>query len=77
MPGFHLVDYNNLAQLEAELQDPNVAAFMVEPIQGEAGVVVPDEVRLQCKGASDLFSVVLYCASLLHICTLNTTRVVK
>jgi ornithine--oxo-acid transaminase len=38
------VDYNNLAQLEEELKDPNCAAFMVEPIQGEAGVVVPDEV---------------------------------
>jgi ornithine--oxo-acid transaminase len=43
MPGFHLVDYNNLEQLEQELKDPNCAAFMVEPIQGEAGVVVPDE----------------------------------
>lgn len=38
------VDYNNLAALEAALADPNVASFMVEPIQGEAGVVVPDEV---------------------------------
>ena len=45
MPGFHLVDYNNLEQLEQELKNPNCAAFMVEPIQGEAGVVVPDEVR--------------------------------
>jgi ornithine--oxo-acid transaminase len=44
MPGFSLVDYNDLAQLEAELRDPHCAAFMVEPIQGEAGVVVPDEV---------------------------------
>lgn len=43
MPGFKLVDYNNLLQLEEALQDNNVAAFMVEPIQGEAGVVVPDE----------------------------------
>lgn len=42
MPGYELVDYNDLAALEAALQDPNVAAFMVEPIQGEAGVVVPD-----------------------------------
>ena len=42
MPGFELVEYNNLAQLEAAFQDANVAAFMVEPIQGEAGVVVPD-----------------------------------
>jgi ornithine--oxo-acid transaminase len=43
MPGFELVDYNDLTQLEAALQDGNVAAFMVEPIQGEAGVIVPDE----------------------------------
>jgi ornithine--oxo-acid transaminase len=43
MPGFEVVDYNNLAALEAALQDPNVAAFMFEPIQGEAGVVVPHE----------------------------------
>ena len=42
MPGYELVDYNDLAALEAALQDPNVAAFMIEPIQGEAGVVVPD-----------------------------------
>ena len=42
MPGFVTVDYNNLAALEAELRDPHTAAFMVEPIQGEAGVVVPD-----------------------------------
>lgn len=43
MPGFELVPYNNLPALEKALQDKNVAAFMVEPIQGEAGVVVPDE----------------------------------
>ena len=42
MPGFKLVPYNDLTALEAVFkQDPNVAAFMVEPIQGEAGVVVP------------------------------------
>ena len=42
MPGFDIVDYDNLDQLEAAFKaDPNVAAFMVEPIQGEAGVVVP------------------------------------
>lgn len=43
MPGFERVPYNDLAALEKALQDPHVAAFMVEPIQGEAGVVVPDE----------------------------------
>ena len=43
MPGYEIVPYNDLAALEKALQDPNVAGFMVEPIQGEAGVVVPDE----------------------------------
>jgi len=52
MPGFDLVDYNDLPALEKALQDKNVAAFMVEPIQGEAGVVVPDEGYL--KGVRDL-----------------------
>lgn len=43
MPGFELVPYNDTVALEKALQDPNVCAFMVEPIQGEAGVVVPDD----------------------------------
>jgi len=43
MPGFEIVDYNDLEALEKSISDPNTAAFMVEPIQGEAGVVVPDE----------------------------------
>lgn len=43
MPGYSLIPYNNLDALENELKDKNVAAFMVEPIQGEAGVVVPDD----------------------------------
>jgi ornithine--oxo-acid transaminase len=43
MPGFENIPYNNLAALEKALQDKNVAAFMFEPIQGEAGVLVPDE----------------------------------
>ena len=43
MPGFEMVDYNNLVALEKSFKDKNVAAFMFEPIQGEAGVVVPDE----------------------------------
>lgn len=42
MPGYELVPYNDLVALEQALQDPHVAAFMIEPIQGEAGVVVPD-----------------------------------
>ena len=42
MPGYDLIAYNDLSALENELKDPNVCAFMVEPIQGEAGVIVPD-----------------------------------
>ncbi len=47
MPGYDLIPYNDLESLESELKDPNIAAFMVEPIQGEAGVVVPDEGYLE------------------------------
>ncbi|TRZ82561.1 MAG: ornithine--oxo-acid transaminase [Sediminibacterium sp.] len=43
MPGFGLVPYNDLVTLEEALKDKEVAAFMVEPIQGEAGVVIPDD----------------------------------
>ena len=43
MPGYEIIPYNNLKALKESLKDPNVAAFMVEPIQGEAGVVVPDD----------------------------------
>ena len=42
MPGYEIIPYNDIFALENALKDPNVAAFMVEPIQGEAGVVVPD-----------------------------------
>jgi ornithine--oxo-acid transaminase len=52
MTGYELVDYNDLKALEAAIKDSNTAAFMVEPIQGEAGVVVPDEGYL--KGVRDL-----------------------
>ncbi|MAO32608.1 MAG: ornithine--oxo-acid transaminase [Crocinitomicaceae bacterium] len=52
MPGYDLIPYNDLDALETELKDFNVAAFMVEPIQGEAGVVVPDNGYL--KGVKDL-----------------------
>ncbi len=52
MPGFDIIPYNNLSALEKALQDNTVAAFMVEPIQGEAGVVVPDDGYL--KKAKDL-----------------------
>jgi ornithine--oxo-acid transaminase len=50
MPGFITIPYNDVSALEAALEDSNVAGFLVEPIQGEAGVVVPDEGYLsKCK----------------------------
>ena len=60
MPGYDLIPYNDLSALENELKDPNVCAFMVEPIQGEAGVVVPDEgylagIRTLCDKYNVLF----------------------
>lgn len=60
MPGFELIPYNDTIALEKALQDKNVAAFMVEPIQGEAGVVVPDagylsKVRELCSTYNVLF----------------------
>ncbi len=59
-PGFITIPYNDLAALETELADPNVAGFLVEPIQGEAGVFVPDEGYLSkaydlCKKNNVLF----------------------
>lgn len=51
-PGFIKIPYNDIPALEKALQDPNVAGFLVEPIQGEAGVFVPDEGYL--KKAYDL-----------------------
>jgi ornithine--oxo-acid transaminase len=42
MPGYKIIPYNDLKALDEAASDPNVAAFMFEPIQGEAGVVVPD-----------------------------------
>lgn len=41
--GFQVIPFNDLGALENALNDPNIAGFMVEPIQGEAGVFVPDE----------------------------------
>jgi ornithine--oxo-acid transaminase len=60
MPGFELVPYNNLPALERAFQDKNVAAYMVEPIQGEAGVLLPDDgylngVRELCNEYNVLF----------------------
>ncbi len=59
-PGFIKIPYNDLTELEKALKDPNVAGFLVEPIQGEAGVVVPDEGYLakaykMCKEKNVLF----------------------
>lgn len=55
MPGFERIPYNDLKALEEKLAgDPNIAGFMFEPIQGEAGVVVPDEGYL--KGVRELCS---------------------
>ena len=60
LPGFEIIKYNDLKALEIALEDPNVAGFMVEPIQGEAGVMVPDEGYLKkayelCKSKNVLF----------------------
>ena len=52
MPGYEIIQYNDLEALEVALKDPNTAGFIVEPIQGEAGVFVPDDGYL--KGAYDL-----------------------
>ncbi|MEJ5317733.1 MAG: ornithine--oxo-acid transaminase [Tenuifilum sp.] len=59
-PGFIKIPYNDIPALEKALQDPNVAGFLVEPIQGEAGVFVPDEGYLKkaydlCKKHNVLF----------------------
>ncbi len=60
MPGFEIIPYNDLPALEKALQDKNVCGFLVEPIQGEAGVVVPDagylsKAKSYCEDARVLF----------------------
>ncbi|CAJ0941045.1 unnamed protein product, partial [Mesorhabditis belari] len=60
VPGFETVPYNDVAAVEKAISDPNTAAFMVEPIQGEAGVVLPDAGYLRkvseiCKKHNVLF----------------------
>jgi len=59
-PGFVTIPYNDIPALENALEDPDVAGFLVEPIQGEAGVFVPDEGYLRkaydmCKRKNVLF----------------------
>ncbi len=54
LPGYEIIPYNDLTALEKSFQDKNIAAFLFEPIQGEAGVVVPDEGYL--KGVRELCS---------------------
>lgn len=59
-PGFIKIPYNDIDALEEALKDDNVAGFLVEPIQGEAGVYVPNEGYLEeayelCKAAGVLF----------------------
>lgn len=60
VPGFEVIPYNDLERLEAAISDGDTAAFMVEPIQGEAGVIIPDEgylagVRALCSKYQVLF----------------------
>jgi ornithine--oxo-acid transaminase len=60
IPGYEVIPFNDLDALQHALQDSNVVGFLVEPIQGEAGVVVPDEGYLRkaadmCKDANVLF----------------------
>ncbi len=60
MPGFVAIPYNDTEALALALENKNVAGFLVEPIQGEAGVVVPDEGYLSkakalCEEANVLF----------------------
>lgn len=60
MPGFEVIPYNDLPALATALQDKNVAGLLVEPIQGEAGVVLPDEgylatAKQYCEDARVLF----------------------
>jgi ornithine--oxo-acid transaminase len=59
-PGFVIVPYNDIPALEKALEDPNVGGFLVEPIQGEAGVYVPEDGYLKksydlCKAKNVLF----------------------
>jgi ornithine--oxo-acid transaminase len=60
VPGFEIIPYNDVPALERALEDSHVVAFMCEPIQGEAGVIIPDEGYLKkvsklCKEKNVLF----------------------
>ena len=60
LPGFEIIPYNDLAALSEALKDENVAGFLVEPIQGEAGVLVPGDnylakAKQYCADADVLF----------------------
>jgi ornithine--oxo-acid transaminase len=60
MPGFEIIPYNDVSALANALNDENVAGFLVEPIQGEAGVNIPDDGYLKnakqlCEDANVLF----------------------
>ncbi|MFM2232301.1 MAG: hypothetical protein RJB31_1002 [Bacteroidota bacterium] len=60
MPGFDVIPYNDLEALRVALENKNVAGFLVEPIQGEAGIVMPDKGYLSkakslCEAANVLF----------------------
>ena len=59
--GFEIISYNNTAELEKKLsEDPNIVGFLVEPIQGEGGVVVPDQGYLKkCKNLCEEYNVLL------------------
>lgn len=63
VPGFHFVDFNNLEELESLFQKhPHIAAFMVEPIQGEAGIKIPDAGYLQhVKSLCKQYNILLIC----------------
>jgi ornithine--oxo-acid transaminase len=60
MPGFDIIPYNDLEALEQALKNKDVAGFLVEPIQGEAGIVMPDQgylyqAKALCETANVLF----------------------
>jgi len=60
MPGFDVIPYNDLEALEQALKNKDVAGFLVEPIQGEAGIVMPDkgylsQAKAMCEAAHVLF----------------------